>query len=299
MSKKIKIDFYRIAAPDESQAPFESLLQYVNQLNDDDETRTVDIRDAPVRMHQASKEGEFWEGNFIRIRMTGVPVKASRKGSVSSFLLEDHEGMGEQTAFLYHPKTQVLILQTNQSGVSAASFAKYFEVICRLGQPIFIDLVLQPDAVQRLATMRSVRKFQVRTTGLDTMQLFQGADYGVNEMAQLSEAFRAPAMEITLSVERDKEKSLLSESVKNVANWLSRMSIHHQEQVKKIRISGSTEEDELVVIDLLQDRMREQVEIQIGKGRDLSYKKRQEAIRKAWERRKNELLQIAKMFITR
>jgi len=290
----MRLPCYRVKMPDSININFETIIQKVIQLKND-ESRTVDIRGVPIRLHEIYHQwGECWEGDIIRIRMTEVPVKASRRGAISAFGLSEDEGMGEQSAFLYHPQTRVLMLQSSKFGISVSDFARYFEELGNLNQSIFVDPVIPMDALKNLNKIQEIRKFEVRAAGLENMQLLNGQDYGVQEMTRLSETFHAPQMQVSLSVGHSKNKSLSLERAKETAFALLRISTQNKKKVSKIRISGSTEDNELASLDLLQNRLRDDIEIipDPGRSRNVAYGKRQEAIRKAWELRQNELISM-------
>jgi hypothetical protein len=290
MSKKIQVDFYRVEMPEDASLPLEEIIKQVIQLNDT--ARTEDIRGVPIKLHEVSQWGECWQGNMIRIRMTQMPVKASLRGSVSPFNLRDDEGMGEQTAFLYHPRTRILLLQNSQLGVSISALAKYFEKKGNLSSPIAFDPVIQKDAMLRLMEMPMIRKLDIRTAGLDNAQLLEGQGYGVKEITQLSQELRAPTMELSLSVGRGKNKSLSKERAVELIHSLLRVSNQNARQVGKVRVTGLTEDKELVFLDLLRDRMRENLNLGQNKKRNIDYAERKEALRKAWNNRQDELFSM-------
>lgn len=289
MSKKIKIDFYKVVMHETAGVTFEAILQQVDALSTKD--RVKEVRFHQIWLSEFCTQPQFCEGDMIRLRMSNVPIKGNLAGNVEEISLAHDEGIGEQTAFLYHIPTKVLALQSNQSGTSASVFAQYFEEMSGINQPIHLDPVLQIDAMERLLNMTSVSNFEVRVAGLENMNSLQNQDLGLKNFISLSETFRAPTVSVKVSVGRKKKKSLDVEEIKHIARNLARMP---QPCVKKIRISGSTEEEENIYLDLLKDRMRESVDMNQGTNRSVSYLLRQKAMREGWMRRESDL---TKMFI--
>ncbi|WP_442940553.1 DUF6731 family protein [Nostoc sp.] len=70
---------------------------------------------------------------------------------MSDIQLAQNEGIGEQSAFIYHPATSILALQSNRNGVSPGDFAKYFEIFAGTNASISFDPVIQMSVLQRLA----------------------------------------------------------------------------------------------------------------------------------------------------
>jgi hypothetical protein len=147
--------------------------------------------------------------------------------------------------------------------------------------------------MQKLDSMQSFRRFEVRIAGLENAGIFKDQGRSLWEVAKLSEDFRAPVLDINMSVGYKKDKSLDSSIVKDAINSLKLLLGSRQKQVSKIKVSGLTEDGELVLLDFIKDRMIEVVNINIQKNqRKIPYLTRQEAIREAWRNRQNELLQM-------
>lgn len=302
MSKKIIVDFYRIELAN-VQTKFEQLLQKIIALPRKE--RTVDVRLTPINLYDASQDGDFWHGEITRIRMIDPPVKASRDGEVEDIPLDEDEGIGEKTAFLYHCSTRVLLLQTTHSGVSISTFLQYFQTICQ-NTRISADPILQPQAMKKLGQMHDIQKFEVRVAGLDNPgKLFQEDDLAIGTFQKIADDFCAPMMNITLSVGNKKDRSL---SIDNVVRIAKNLVIKSSEQLEKpggkqqkvntIRITGSTmdsEENEATTklfVDLLRDRMRERVDVRIQGRGNISYSIRIQALETAWQRREKEILAL-------
>lgn len=62
---------------------------------------------------------------MVRIRMNEVPVIAGLDGKRPSIPLKPDQGIGEDTAFDYDEKTQVLAIQSHRMGMSASRWGFY------------------------------------------------------------------------------------------------------------------------------------------------------------------------------
>ncbi len=141
--------------------------------------------------------------------------------------------------------------------------------------------------MQKLEKMETVTKLDIQIAGLDKPDIFQNQGHGIKKIVGLSNEYEAPIVTVTLSVGREKQRSLSIENAKNTVLDLLRLSSRNKRDIKKIRISGSTEDHEKVYIDLLRDRMREIVNVK--KSRTISFSDRIQAIREGLERREQEL----------
>jgi hypothetical protein len=287
MTTQIKMDFYQVVLPDGTSSPFETILQQVDG-SAKDATRNVDVRGAPIRLQHASHNKGHWEGEMLRIRMSSLPVKAKLTGSVSQLNFDADEGIGEETAFLYHPAWQVLLLQRNQYGVAASSLARYFEDRANLPEPIVLAPILGSDAVARLGQMTSFRTLSLRVAPLGNPDTLKTQGHGLGGMIDLLKEVDAP--QVTVSLEMGRQRGSLSvKGVVRMASDLLRRSVGDG-IIEKIEISGRTEEEaEMQVFDLLQLRMQEVENVAPNRDRRIAYPTRRQVLRMAWERRREEL----------
>jgi hypothetical protein len=301
-AKKFTIDFYRVVMPEDANATFEDVLDAVAALPANDEQRNVEIRGTPVRLHDLAIRGQrLRHGELVRIRMDEMPVRASLTGDLDPFDFEDDEGVGEETAFLYHRGLQVLVLQRNRIGVSNYGFVQYFqahaEELLDLDGWITLEPVIEPETMARLRDTRIIRKLDVRFAGVhDPQRLAREAEDtgpapGVSKMLDLIETFAAPAAHIELSMGHERTGTLAVDRVKRTARRLMNIGGDRRPegQVKRIEITGKTGDDEPVFLDLLRDRMIEIGEGELDAERRLPYNVRYRALRNAYSERRDQL----------
>ena len=100
------------------------------------------------------------------------------------------------------------------------------------------------------------------------------------------QAMQAPSVDITISMGHEKG-SLVTQAVKAVADALLTIANDAPDQVKKIKITGSPDDEgQSSLLNLLEDRMVEPVEVLEDANRRLSYQSRINAVMQAWQRRR-------------
>ncbi|MEM1281389.1 MAG: DUF6731 family protein [Cyanobacteria bacterium P01_H01_bin.152] len=160
------IDFYRMEMPggSEIEVKFEDLLKRTIDLQES--IRTKIVNGFPVRL-QSLRESENFrgskiiEGELIRIKMSGLPKVAGVSGGIEDLNIEDDKGLGSETVFMYHPATKVLVIHAVQTGVSIASFLKYFEQVGEtelqiISGSISADPLINSDTYMRLVRIAEV-----------------------------------------------------------------------------------------------------------------------------------------------
>lgn len=284
MSRNIKVDFYQVETPADTN--FSDMLQYLNTLPIGE--RILPDFTSPVRLQEVRLERVYIEGDMIRIRMDEVPLKASLAGETAYIDLEDDEGIGEDTAFLYYVPFNVLLLQKNKYGVSASAFAHYCKRKCDADY-VFFNPILRTDVLQRLVQMTVIRKFDVKIAGVENSEIFRGQDQGINSLIDLKDEFEAPDVSVTMSMGR-RRGSLSVETIKSLITSLLQIRHTNTKQVKILDVIGqedSTSESE--TLDILNARIVEQISVDMDGNRRLSYESRRTALRDAWRLRQTEL----------
>lgn len=288
MIKKIKVDFYLVCMPYEAVdagITFEGILKKVGCL--DDEERNLEIRGFPIHMYAHSTWNQLWEVEMIRIRMNRLPIKASLAGEVEPITLNDDEGIGEETAFLFDPKTKTLVIQNNHMGVSASAVSKFFQEKSGLNTPISFLPIIKGDAVEQLQGLKDIQKMDISLASIDKIPSFKSNNDSISQTIDLANFFSAPTMNLTFSMGHHKGTLSINNVIKTAKEILG-ISNQNYNHVRKLEISGLDNSDEKSVFDLLEFKIFDEVKIQES-NRRLSYKSRQEGIRKAWLRHKEEI----------
>ncbi len=285
------IDFWRVVMPND-EGSFESAIDAAAALPDD-ESRALDIHGAAIRLQDSTSTPTRREGEMMRIRMDEVPVRASLGGDWEPFEFEDDEGVGEETAFLYIPGLQTLVVQRNRFAVSVSRLAGYFEEAADLTGVITLEPVIEPGTALRFKKMNRIRKFQVKVAGVHNAATINSANPGVStkKMADLIKDLSAPTFNFEATMGHE-SGTLDVATVKAMASSLTRIGSETAVDVRKIEVTGSAPGDELIVLDLLQDRMVENEDVELDNDRRLPYADRKGALRSAYKTRRTQLLSL-------
>jgi hypothetical protein len=306
MSKYFVVDFYRVEMP-ESESSFEDVLGRVMAMPKED--RTHKFASAPIRLQVAEKvqntnNQEFWHGELVKIRMIEPPVKASLSGDLEDIQLDDDEGIGERTVFMYFPAMRVLLLHKTLAGVSITSLLSYFQKITGMQHEMAADPVLNSDAMRRLDNFEVLQKIDLRVAGLDNLSIFQQDDRAIGDILDnVSKAFKAPSVSITASMAGRKgtlDKEMVSQLIKKFLRFSAGQKNSSDDKssptTRVMRITGKDSEESRnsSIVDLLRDCMREKLKTPADSTRrNLTYNERKDFLNDAWQKRKAE---IEKMF---
>ncbi len=285
MPSKINVDFYRVEILGNTSSTFENIVKAVgNSAND--ATRAIEIRYSHTRLQEHGEYPNFCNGDMVRIRMDDIPNVASLDGDIDPIDLEDDEGLGEQTAFLYQIPTRVLMLQRNGFGVSAFAFRSYFEQ--KSGVKIRLDPVMQTDVIERMKTLQTIKSFQVSIAKTNKMYHLKTQDIGVSDTLNLGRHFDADSINLEVSVGNQKSLSI-GNVISAVTTWFNHANSKRLGDIKSIKVSGDSGNGTPELLDLLQDWIKESIDINPVNIRRIEYKERAQALRDAWIARRDQL----------
>src|SRR5260370_21194343 len=107
MPTLLRIGFHKVVLRSKEPIDFEQILDAGRRLPDD-ESRTIERPDGPIRLQFARRSTSVWQCELIRIRLNEEPKRANIKGKVEPIPFADDEGLGEETAFLDDPELQMI-----------------------------------------------------------------------------------------------------------------------------------------------------------------------------------------------
>jgi hypothetical protein len=286
---KAKIDFYKVQMPEAARQTLRQVLAAVAAVPADQ--RTAEVFDTHLRLHEAATAVSSVEAEFIRIRMDAIPIKASLAGDVGALGLEDDEGIGEETACLFDTHLNVLVIQRNRYGASLSCILRYLEIKAGFTDgSIYVEPIILPDALARLAKMTVLRKFKIQVAGTNNLRAFQDVDAGLGQLVKLGQGFSAPVIELALSMGH-KHGEMDGEGLKQFIRKVFR-GFRNGNEITKLEVSGRSDDDASEAFDLLDSRMIELVELEPNEERRIPYAARRAAVHQAWRAKRAQLLTL-------
>jgi hypothetical protein len=243
-----------------------------------------------IRLYKLSKTGSLYAGDFVRIRTRDIPVRAGLVGEPVEFELDEDQGVGERTAFLYDPRLKVLALQRNRMGLSTGGFEWFVDQVG--AESIRLAPVLATDGIRRLQDLRKVSTIEVKFAGVrDPDKFTKSGDVAVSTMGGLIKQIGANSASFYLSTGRT-GYSLNVAGVKKVARDL--MDLALDRDVTKVAVSGMNEDGQRDSLDLMKLRLTVRAN-NVGdpNSRQVDYIYRHQAVKAAYEA---SLSQLTEMF---
>jgi len=282
MPKTIKIDFFKVAMPEDAEEAFEALLNRIADMPIAEDVRTQRLSSDPVRLQELHHRGGYLEGDMVRTRMDNLPAKSNiDTGELAPLDLEEDEGLGEEAAFLYDPQTACLVMQRNRFSVSATAFATYCSDIGEYQTAIILEPIISGDVIARLHEFDRVRRLRIKVAGLAGGEVLRNTPYSLAHIAAFANDYASPTVNIEVSMGHQ-GGSLMRQRVNEVVEWLRQRAGGSELEVQQIKVAGSAPGEGTEVLDLLESRIIEERRVDVNEQRIVPYSNRREAVRAAW-----------------
>lgn len=286
--REIKVDFFRVEMPESSRQKFPDLVKTVGALPNDD-SRNMNWNDAPIRLDSFKQKGSIWTGELTKIRMNELPPKVKLSGKKEDLDLDDDQGLGEETSFYYNARYNVLLLQRNRFGVSSAAFAYYFKEKSDLDDDLYLDPIIQGDAVKKLEQQEEIRNIEISFAGLDKLDIFNTESESVSSLTDISNHLKAPYITLNAGMGWCRG-SMDRDNVLSLVKGLGKLLKPHRSQIKKINIKSKAQEGcNTEILDILEYLMVESVKVHMNIKRRVTFESREAALKEAWRLRKKEI----------
>ena len=278
MPVRLRFDFWHLESAQGSvNATVTDVLETCRALPPNSERRLLRKDGKVVRLLNAEPTSSLWLGQFIGIG-TGRPAKkAHETGPVSRIPLAAREGLVESNVFLFDPMTSVLVLQSNRLAASASSVVRFFNEFEPDVPHIRPVYVISQTGLDELGRFRVVRKFTIRLAKMRFGPSFADRGHAAVQLAGLATAIDAQSLNLEVSVGRQRRRRLDIAAIRQIVSDLFESNDSTME-IKRLEITGSTDDDEAATVDLLTQRIVEIVELDPDDDRDVSYERRRAEI---------------------
>lgn len=277
--KPMRVNLFKLQTGKDSE-PLDDLLTIIGVMNLDQRAKT--IGHSVLRLETIEAPGAktpYWLLDFCKLRYSEGPGRASPKAPTTSFDLDVDEGFAEETAMLFDPVSNAVVIQYNHHGPRSGVIASYLSTIDPQ-QPNQYDLLvrLNPSAQVRLKTKKTFTRLQVKVAPSALSDHYKKANVSViSSLEKTQQQYGSDYVELIVSLDARSPASLkLSQWIKSFKD----MALQEPDAVSTLRISGRDDADSPVdTVDLMSERLEyEFTDIEIDDGRRLTWASRRAAM---------------------
>ncbi|MDP9651127.1 DUF6731 family protein [Paraburkholderia caledonica] len=246
------------------------LLERINGDQLADRLRKVgqqDIRlEALEPPRSAINRSEYWLLDFTKIRYENGPGKASRDELIEGFDLDADQGFGEETAALYDPRRNVILIQYNHHGVRSGIIKNYFALYGhdqnRAGSYEF-QIRMDDMADMRYAQKEVITKLHFKVAPPRMTNAQRAGNVSLQRSLEVSDSLGAATIEVVISAGREINASLSHRAIQALTNKLMRIRPNDENDeavISKLEVSGRDGAAEPIdVVDLLKPKLEQRI----------------------------------------
>lgn len=272
----------------EDSANLSDVLSELDAQNDLRERIRI-VNQTELRAEAIEFRNGVWFMDFVRIRTAHGPGKVGRDTEVEGFEFEDEEGFGEETAALYDPQTEYLLIQYNHFGVRPAAVADYLSSYVENANNLYtFKPKYDEDVERRLLNQGITRKinFSLDVSRMSAQDRERGAS--LSEAIDYGRRTGADRVKVEISVQGERHRGL-GDSAREALTSLQAILGQNPDAVRKLEVAGKEDRDAVTeVLDLIGHRLSlEFNDLQLGG--DLRYPRDErwralERARAGWQR---------------
>lgn len=293
--KRIYVDYYKVEVSEGGR--FHNILRRIGGLTNGEE-RNFNIRGAfPLRLSHIEERPadgrlpDVFIGEMTKIRMTGLPVKASIAGKSEEIDFMDDEGVGEETGFLFEPASGCLLLQRNRSGITTTAFEAYFSATSGTESVVELSPMIGTRALEKLLASSRLSRLEIKLAPAIIGGDLKDERGSVGCMLSAMDELEGCTVELTVGLGRKRTRNSLA--VKKVTSTVKHLLKRNSDLGDVAKLKAMAEYDELVglsPIDFIQDRLCHFEDIPYDQSRRLLREDIEGLLRRAWT---NEEFQMA------
>lgn len=257
--KGIAVHAFRVVPLDPKRSTsVETLLDRIHKQQIPDRIRVVGQTE--VRLEDLVKRNGYYLMDFTRLRFESGPGRASRSKPITGFQFEKGEGFGEETAALYDPTSNHMIVQYNHHGVRSGRIAEYLgRIDDEPDNQYTLETRFDEHIERKLAKKSIMRKLHFRVAPHHITLADKKAGNSLTKMVSAGNDYNAETIDVTVAVRRGRQKrGLRAETVRQTLSVLQRWMGIDADSVLSLEVGAQEDPDDKVeVLNLLGHRLKQ------------------------------------------
>lgn len=273
--RKIKFEYLRTVFkktedPDDAPDRLFDLRRWIDKADRLSlEGRTYDYYNEQARLDKimfVDQTYKFWYLQFVRLRDTNLPSKATANTETEPIFLEEDEFFGEEVSALYDESLNVMMLQRNRFSLSPTGIEQYLNLLWgSTDETIYLRHINWDDSIARAKTARYYRKLTVRFA--DLSKEFKG-NSPIKDVIRSLSHYDAFTGEISVSLGYNQGKTLQRETILDTIGDI----LNNRDIINKAELSKKEDDDTKVeVVDLFDDKIHDYEYISLERKQSLSH----------------------------
>lgn len=250
----MKIHAFKVSKQDGAAELADVLKMVLAEKKLDKRIRLVNR--AELRIDSIVLKDGVWLMDFVKFRQTQGPGRGKKKAKVEGFEFKKGESFAEETAALYDPATNYMLVQYNHSGVRSGSISQYLSVYDEAATNIYdLNPKYDPETERKLQ-LKAIKKslsFRIDVTQMTAQDLQDGV--ALEKAISFGRDCSAGQITVELSAGGTRDNALKGQ-IGNALTALRKLAQSNPEAVQSVKVGGKETEDAAIeVLDLLTERL--------------------------------------------
>lgn len=282
MDRLVTAKFWRIEKANDDVPSFSACLRAIAK-------RPLSEREDKIgntylmRLERLEEEGSFLAGEFVRRQIENIPPNAKTGVPMEPLKLGSDGSLAHRSAFRFHSKMSILVLQSSQGGVRPPSVSSY---ITRFEESQgYVAKPVLPSEVWQKLSASAPRRFRLKVAEPHNLGLAEDTDGGMQRVLEdLNDTYGGVELVIEVSAGRKRNAFLNKVPLLHLVRSLTRRGSAPLSGVKALSVGVDTGEG-IEELDFLTGQLVEKEQLRLPDD-DVEghYRARQEFLRSVVQR---------------
>lgn len=260
--KKLSVNYFKVIpiGNEEEYVNAQNKITEAFKLPEEREYENVYQTYGEVGLFEKRKyKNDYIFGTFAFTQTENIPPKQNKKSKQTENLnLEEEDGLGFQTSFIFDKKTNIIAIVSRRPGVNVTSIEDFIRLNFEL--PIFrFERITYKSSLDNFLKTSSYRKLKIKIANpTEITPLLDNKGFAVTELSNLIKEFGAN--KISFEVTSTAKDSLPINPVRNVVNNLLRVTTGN---VETMEVVGNDEDVEEKVFNFISNRISDSITVEI------------------------------------
>jgi hypothetical protein len=260
--KNLSVNYFKIIPiiNEEEYVNAQNKITKAFELPEDREYENVYQTYGEVGLFEKRKyKKDYIFGTFAFTQTENIPPKQNIKSKLTENLnLDEEDGLGYQTSFVFDKKTNIIAVVSRRPGVNVTSIENFIKLNFELPDFRF-ERIAYKSSLDNFLKTSSYRKLKIKIANpTEITPLLDNKGFAVTELSNLIKEFGAN--KISFEVTSTAKDSLPINPVRNIVNNLLRVTTGN---VETMEVIGNDENIEEKMFNFISNRISDSITVEI------------------------------------
>jgi hypothetical protein len=285
--KNVSFEFWKVATPTAFAGGFAAALTSTSQITQIT-ARNKEINGYTMRWEEIEIGQRYITGEFVKLRLDVLPLKGGVSTKSIPLNLHSTEGISEPVIFLFDRQSNILVTQHNHYGASVSAFMEYIQQLVPIGGVIETFPVFSTAGLQKLNQMNDIRNVTYKIAKPTQPGFNPSARGPVDSSISTMSDIGGESIEVQVTSGFSRRSLTIREILRKATDLLTGQTTGNA-SVEKFEVAGYIN-GRRYEFDLVKEQLRSKQLVPIGQNRSLGYFDRKDAVMKALNNRRAELV---------